>query len=85
MQRIFTSLIVVHCVATERTFRSKPKKIKKYSLKKILIFQEMELSNSKTKKFLIFLQKKAVLIFQETKTQKTPTKFFIFQEVIFQA
>ena len=45
----------------------------------------MELSKSKTKKFLIFLQKKAVLIFQETKTQKTPTKFFIFQVVTFRA
>ena len=52
-------------VANRNTDSKKKKKKKKYSPKKILIFQEMELSNSKTKKFLIFLQKKAVLIFQE--------------------
>ena len=32
---------------------------------KFLIFQEMELYNSKIKKFLIFSQKKAFLIFPE--------------------
>ena len=35
----------------------------------------MELSNSNTKNFLIFSQKKAVLIFKETETKK---KFLIF-------
>ena len=35
--------------------------------KKIVIFREMELSNSKIEKFLIFSRKKAFLIFPETK------------------
>ena len=51
-------------------------KIKKKFLY-FLTFQEMKLSSSDIKKFLIFSQKKAVLIFQET---ETPKKFLIFQE-----
>ena len=48
------------------------KKQKKYPpRKKFLIFREMELSNSKTKNFLIFSQKKAFLIL----SQKSPPYF----------
>ena len=42
-------------------------------IKKFLVFQEMELSGSNIKRFLIFSQKKAFLIFREM-------KLFIFQE-----
>ena len=48
------------------TFQPKPQKMKKiHSEKRFLIFQEMELSNSKIKKFLIFFKKKAFLIFSQ--------------------
>ena len=50
------------------TFQPKPEKNLKSSLrKKFLIFQKMELSNSKIKKFLIISQKKAFLIFSQKK------------------
>ena len=55
-------------------------------IKKFLIFQEMELPNSNTKKIIIFSQNKAVLIFQETETPKKNSLYFskcsflIFQE-----
>ena len=43
-----------------RTFQPKPQKIKKIHLeKKFLIFWEMEQSNSKIMKFLIFSEKKS--------------------------
>ena len=38
--------------------------------RKFLIFQEMELSDFSTKKFLTFSQKRAFLIFRETVTPK---------------
>ena len=48
------------------------KKFKKWNpQKKFLIFQEIELSNYKIKKFLIFSQKKVFLIF----SQKNPSHF----------
>ena len=47
------------------------------SSEKFLIFLEMELFGSNSKKFLTFSQKKAFPILQET---KTPKKFFIFKE-----
>ena len=54
-----------------------PPKTLKYA-EYFLIFQEMKLSSSSIKKFLIFSQKKSFLIFHET---ETPQKFFIFQEM----
>ena len=44
-----------------------------------LIFQEMELSGSNIKKFLIFSQKKVYISENEN-----PKKLLVFQEVIFQ-
>ena len=50
---------VVYFRATWHTFQPKPPKIKKkLPRKKVLIFQEMELSGSKIKKFIVFSQKR---------------------------
>ena len=55
--------------------------------KKVLIFQEMELSSSKIKKFVIFSQKTAFLVFLEmeqapkNKKKFAPSKFLLFQEM----
>ena len=76
---------VVHFRATwHTTWRPSPPPVpsqeKKISPKtKSLIFQEMELSNSKIKKFLIFSQEKAFLIFSQknlpTLSSLSPQKF----------
>ena len=46
-------------------FSPSSRKLKKSTQKKILIFREVEQSNSKIKNFVIFSQKKAFLIFPE--------------------
>ena len=46
-------------------------------IKKFLIFQQMELSDSNIRKFFTFSQKKAFLIFQ---VMEPPQKLLIFQE-----
>ena len=48
------------------SYPNPPKKQKKFTRKKFLIFPEMELSSSNIKKILIFSQKKAFYIFLET-------------------
>ena len=50
---------LAHCSAQARKNKTNPLG------EKILIFREMEFSNSKIKEFLIFSQKKAFLIFPE--------------------
>ena len=81
---------VVYYRATWRAFQPKLKKIKIHP-ENFLIFPEMELSNSKIKKFLIFSQKKSFLIFPEMEPctfqlklekikKSTPRKFLKFQE-----
>ena len=69
------------------TFQPKLEKIKKNPpRKKFLIFQEMELSNSKIKKFLIFSQKKTFPIFPKMETctfWPQPSQFFSKKFLIF--
>ena len=60
---------VAHCL-------SPGSKIKRFTLKKILYFREMGLSDSNIKNFLIFSQKKTFLKSQETESPKR--NFFLF-------
>ena len=63
---------------------SKLEKLKKPTQKKILIFQERELSSTKLKKLLYFFQKKLFLYFRreiakpENQKKSTLKKFLIF-------
>ena len=50
------------------TSHPNPKKLKKFTRKKLLIFPEMKLSSSNIKEILIFSQKKVFLIFPKTET-----------------
>ena len=56
----------------------KTQKIKKTTLKKFLIFQEMEHSCPKFKKFLIFFLKKNSLYFRRELAKPEKQKFLIF-------
>ena len=67
-------------------FKPMFKKFKKSGRKKFPIFQEMQLSCSNIKKFLVFCEEKAFLIFPEPETPEKfviilEKKFFIFQEM----
>ena len=48
----------------KKTQKIHPKKVLNFKIEKFLIFQEMKLSASNIKKFLIFFQKKTFIIFQ---------------------
>ena len=55
---------VVYFRATWHAFQPKPPKIKKkLPRKKMLIFQEMELSDSKIKKFIVFSQERPTKLY----------------------
>ena len=74
VERLFRSEVVYYTV-TWCTFKPKLKhKKKKLTPKNLLMFQEMELSNPKIKKVLIFSKKKAFLIFRETELLKNVRK-----------
>ena len=53
---------------------------KKDTLKRFLIFREMEFSSPKHKRFLIFFLRKIFLAFQEG-TYKAPQKFFLYYRI----